>query len=214
MKTPSETNLEHSASARRCWLKGILFCLLLAACSAAEAASPEISSSIHAADGTASPSNVPQPASESQTRVLEGRVVDEQGAPMVGARVLVAFSGGMEAETDAMGRFRLTGLNADEEYELIVTAARSAVAPSIWGPWQELGNPCVGTNADKTFFSQSTCVLPVAGKPGAFIFMADRWRGGRYVWLPVNVEEGRVVLRWQDKWDLTCFDGSRSANTP
>ena len=57
-------------------------------------------------------------------------------------------------------------------------AARSAVADSICGPWKELGNPCIGIEeqVNITFESQSTYVLPVAGKPGAFIFMADRWR--------------------------------------
>ena len=84
-------------------------------------------------------------------------------------------------------------------------SARSAVAESIWGPWKELGNPCVGANADKTFFSQSTYVLPVAGIPGALIFMADRWKGGRYVWLPIRFEDGRVVLRWLDEWNLDVF---------
>ena len=85
-------------------------------------------------------------------------------------------------------------------------AARSAVASSIWGPWQELGNPCVGANADKTFFSQSTYMLPVVGKPGAFIYMGDRWRGGLYVWLPVNFEKGRFILKWVDEWDLSVFE--------
>ncbi len=95
-------------------------------------------------------------------------------------------------------------------------AARSAVASSIWGPWQELGNPCVGANADKTFFSQSTRILSVAGKHGAFIYMGDRWLpakigdqekpGGRYIWLPVRFEEGRFVLRWMDEWDLSVFE--------
>jgi len=90
-------------------------------------------------------------------------------------------------------------------------AARSAVATSIWGPWKEIGNPCVGKNADKTFLSQSTFVFPVAGKSGAFIFMADQWnvyenKGPRYVWLPVHFEEGRVVLRWMNEWDTSVFD--------
>ena len=90
-------------------------------------------------------------------------------------------------------------------------AARSAAAPSIWGPWKELGNPCVGTNADKTFLSQSTYVFPVAGKPGAFIFMADQWnvyesKDPRYVWLPVHFEKGKIVLRWIDGWDISVFD--------
>jgi hypothetical protein len=90
-------------------------------------------------------------------------------------------------------------------------AARSAVAESIWGPWQELGNPCVGPDAELTFHAQSTYVLPVAGRSSAFIFMADRWTpenaiDGRYIWLPVHFEDDRVVLKWIDEWDLHFFD--------
>lgn len=90
-------------------------------------------------------------------------------------------------------------------------AARSARASSIWGPWTELGNPCTGDNAEITFDSQSTFVLPVAGKKNAFIFMADRWNpshpvDGRYVWLPVVFEEDKPELRWKEKWDLSVFD--------
>ncbi len=43
-------------------------------------------------------------------------------------------------------------------------AARSAVADNIFGPYTELGNPCIGEGAEITFNSQSTYVLPVAGK--------------------------------------------------
>ena len=90
-------------------------------------------------------------------------------------------------------------------------AARSAVADSIWGPWTELGNPAVGPDAELTFDSQSTFVLPVRGRPGAFVFMADRWRpenaiDGRYVWLPVLFRNGRVEIEWRDEWDLGAFD--------
>jgi hypothetical protein len=88
-------------------------------------------------------------------------------------------------------------------------AARSAVSPSVWGPWTELGNPCVGPDAELTFQAQSTYVLPVPGKPGAFIFMADRWRpenaiDGRYVWLPIRFEETagqtRFFVPWIESW--------------
>lgn len=90
-------------------------------------------------------------------------------------------------------------------------AARSAMANSIWGPWEMLGNPCVGEDADLTFHSQSTFVLPVAGKEGAFIFMGDRWRprnpiDGRYVWLPIKFEGQKPVIEWHEEWDLSVFD--------
>ena len=95
--------------------------------------------------------------------------------------------------------------------------ARLSTADSIFGPWTELGNPCVGNEQElaTTFESQSTHVLPVAGKPDAFIFMADRWRpqnaiDGRYIWLPVEWNEGIPQLRWHDQWNLDVFDSDES----
>lgn len=94
-------------------------------------------------------------------------------------------------------------------------AARSAVADSIWGPWKELGNPCIGENADKTFFSQSTYILPVHGKKDAFIYIGDRWNpenaiDGQYIWLPILLKENRFEIRWLEQWDLSFFDPSNN----
>jgi hypothetical protein len=91
-------------------------------------------------------------------------------------------------------------------------AARSFAADSLWGPWTELGNPCRGAQKENgsTFESQSTYVLPAPGRPGEFIYMGDRWRpenaiDGRYVWLPVEWEKEKPILRWHDAWDLSRF---------
>lgn len=87
-------------------------------------------------------------------------------------------------------------------------AARMAVADSVFGPWHEMTNPCVGDNADKTFRSQSTFVLPVQGRQNLFVFLADRWNQwdlpeSRYVWLPLQFgPDGNPSLRWQDAWQL------------
>ena len=87
--------------------------------------------------------------------------------------------------------------------------ARLAVAESLWGPWTELGNPCVGENADKTFFCQSAFILPVAGRTDKFIAMFDRWeqwnlQDSRYIWLPLGFDaDGKPVLRWQNRWSLS-----------
>lgn len=92
-------------------------------------------------------------------------------------------------------------------------AARSAVADSIWGPWKELGNPCIGDGKETTFESQSTYFLPVAGKKDAFIYMGDRWRprdaiDGRYIWLPVIFKDdgNGFELKWMDSWELSFFE--------
>ena len=93
-------------------------------------------------------------------------------------------------------------------------AARLSVSDSIGGPWKSLGNPCIGPEerVNTTFDSQSTFVLPLHGKPGAFISMADRWRpdnaiDGRHVWLPVQFNKGGMpFLEWMNRWDLGFFD--------
>jgi hypothetical protein len=98
---------------------------------------------------------------------------------------------------------------------------RSAVADSIFGPWTRLGNPSRGTPAQNaiTFESQATYVLPVPGKPDAFIFMADRWRPqetvfGYYIWLPIEWEDGKPVLKWHDEWRLSDFDRQAPSTAP
>ena len=109
-------------------------------------------------------------------------------------------------------------------------SARSAVATSIWGPWTELGNPCRGgKDADMTFHSQSTFVLPViSGNDDGeerFMFAADRWNeknlsDSRYVWLPIEfgatAEDGSngntesPMIHWHDEWDVTAVLGQSS----
>ena len=93
-------------------------------------------------------------------------------------------------------------------------AARSFRAKDMLGPWEELGNPCVGEGAELTFKSQGTFILPVQGKKNAFIFMADRWNpknhiDGRYIWLPIQMEGGKPKIYWKDEWDLEVFDKKR-----
>ncbi len=90
-------------------------------------------------------------------------------------------------------------------------AARLLVSDSVLGNWEYIENPCVGDDKDLTFHSQSTYILPVAGKKDAFIFMADRWIpenaiDGRYIWLPVQFKEnGLPFLEWMDEWNLGFF---------
>jgi beta-xylosidase len=84
---------------------------------------------------------------------------------------------------------------------------RSFVADNIYGPWTSLGNPVRGTEEQKatTFHSQSTFVLPVAGKKGTYIYLGDRWTPenaaeGKYIWLPISFENAAPVLYWKNNW--------------
>ncbi|KAK4346668.1 hypothetical protein RND71_033007 [Anisodus tanguticus] len=103
--------------------------------------------------------------------------------------------------------------------------ALAHAAESIMGPWETIGNPCIGGNKvfrETTFFAQSTFVLPLPELHGSFIFMADRWnpadlRDSRYVWLPLRVAGpvdqpleynfgfplwSRVSVYWHKRWRL------------
>lgn len=84
------------------------------------------------------------------------------------------------------------------------------VADNLFGSWTLSGDPMVGPNSKLTFGGQSTYVLPVAGKKDAFIFIADKWNpkdlmDSRYIWLPVQFDEGKVKIEWMDQWNLDYF---------
>jgi len=90
--------------------------------------------------------------------------------------------------------------------------AEHAVADAPFGPWQSLGDPCVGPGAKRTFEGQSTHVLPMPGKPGNFILMLDQWnptalRESRYVWLPIEFDGDRLRIAWRDRWSLADQSG-------
>ncbi|KAM3394698.1 hypothetical protein P3S68_003701 [Capsicum galapagoense] len=103
--------------------------------------------------------------------------------------------------------------------------ALAHASESIMGPWETIGNPCMGGNKIfrlTTFFAQGTFVVPLSGLPGLFIFMADRWnpadlKDSRYVWLPLTVGRpldrrpqnnfgiplwSRLSIYWHKKWRL------------
>lgn len=78
-------------------------------------------------------------------------------------------------------------------------AATFAVAGKPLGPYKEYGNPCQGPGAETTFNAQSTFVFVVQGS-GKLVFMADRWNKldlerSDYLWLPLTVHNGRVVIK-------------------
>ncbi len=77
--------------------------------------------------------------------------------------------------------------------------AMIASTDNILGEWTNEYDPCKGADSEMTFFSQSTCVFPVEGRKGGYIFMADRWNktnleDSRYVWLPIDFEQGNPVI--------------------
>lgn len=81
-------------------------------------------------------------------------------------------------------------------------------AKSLFGPWTEMGDPCVDDTTGTTFESQSTYIFPVEGKPGLFIHMAERhniqnFECCSYIWLPVEFPTSDTVkLVYRNSWKL------------
>ncbi len=106
-------------------------------------------------------------------------------------------------------------LKKDGKYYLITSGctgwkpnqASLHVSESLFGPWKLLGDPMKGPNAKLTFDGQSTYIQSIPGKKDAFIFMADRWnpkdlKDSRYLWLPIQFENGQPVVEWMDCWSI------------
>lgn len=90
---------------------------------------------------------------------------------------------------------------------------RLAVSDNMMSGWKALENPCRGTEEENktTFLSQSTYVLPLKGKKDTYIYMGDRWISdnlidSRYVWLPIQFDNGLPFLKWYETWNLDFFD--------
>ena len=91
-------------------------------------------------------------------------------------------------------------------------SAELAVADSIMGEWTVLGDPCTGPDAEKTFYGQSTFVIPVQGKKNAFIACFDMWKkkdlqDSRYIWLPMMIDKqtNKITIPWHAEWNLDVF---------
>ncbi len=89
---------------------------------------------------------------------------------------------------------------------------------SFLGPYSEKGHFAEGPGANDTFGGQATFVLPVANRPGAFIFLADRFNArdwavipdisqSTHIWLPITINPTNKTIRvpWRDTWDLSTF---------
>lgn len=89
----------------------------------------------------------------------------------------------------------LFGLNSSAQIHKAGTFTPGAVWPDDRG---------IHINAHGTF------IISLPGKKNKWIFMADRWNptnasDGRYVWLPLEFQGKKPVIRWTDNWKITDF---------
>jgi hypothetical protein len=92
----------------------------------------------------------------------------------------------------------LTGWNANPN--------KYATATSLAGPWSAFKD--IAPAETNTYGSQSTMMLKVVGKKTTtVIFMADQWKPqtqweSTYLWLPLEIGEGKLWLQKPGPWKL------------
>ncbi len=93
----------------------------------------------------------------------------------------------------------------------------SATAASLAGPWTDF-RP-LAPPAANNYDSQSTMLLKVVGlKATTVIFMADQWRpselwDSRYLWMPLEVTNGRMHLPSPQPWTIDVKTGEATLLT-
>jgi len=86
-----------------------------------------------------------------------------------------------------------------------------ATAPALEGPWSEFKD--IAPPATNTYGSQSTMMLKITGrKATTVIFMADIWRpktqwDSRYLWMPLEIGNGKLWLPEPKPWKLDVKSG-------
>jgi hypothetical protein len=86
-----------------------------------------------------------------------------------------------------------------------------ATATSLVGPWSDFKD--IAPPETKTYGSQSTLMLKVVGsKATTVIFMGDIWKprtlwDSRYVWMPLTIGHGQLVLPEPKPWTLNIKAG-------
>jgi hypothetical protein len=93
-----------------------------------------------------------------------------------------------------------------------------ATAKSLAGPWSEFKD--IAPPESNTYGSQSTMLLKVAGtKTNTVIFMGDIWKpqtqwDSRYLWMPVEIGDGKLRLPEPGHWTLDVETGEAVLSKP
>jgi beta-xylosidase len=126
---------------------------------------------------------------------------------------------GITSRTEAPALFKRNGV-----YHMLASGstgwapnpARYFTSKSLYGPWEYHGNPCKGINPnnglgpEKTYGGQSSFVIKVEGMDDAYIAFFDINKPNHpfdnlYIWLPIDLNENRMSISWNDSWNLDYF---------
>jgi len=86
-----------------------------------------------------------------------------------------------------------------------------ATAANLAGPWSDFKD--IAPPETKTYSSQTTMVLKIIGaKTTSVVFMGDIWKprtqwDSRYLWMPLEIGEGKLRLRAPRPWSIDVASG-------
>ena len=101
-------------------------------------------------------------------------------------------------------------------YYFMITSDLTSWAPNqakyfrsktLFGPWETMGDPCIGDLDHTTFHSQSTWIFRVEGTD-LWIHMAERhntenFERCSYIWLPIHfTDDHKLYLSYEESWVL------------
>ncbi len=86
-------------------------------------------------------------------------------------------------------------------------AAKIFIAKNIFGPWADIGNPCVGEQSETTFHSQPTAAFDVKGLDQSIIMLerhnTENFIKCSYIWLPIQFDKNQQpFLKYETEWRL------------
>ncbi|XHR27581.1 MAG: family 43 glycosylhydrolase [Chthoniobacteraceae bacterium] len=94
-------------------------------------------------------------------------------------------------------------------------ANKYATAPCLSGPWSDFKD--FAPVESHTYMSQSTNLIKITGsKKTTVIYAGDRWRpeeqwDSRYVWMPLEIGEGKLLLPEPKPWTLDVATGDTNS---
>jgi hypothetical protein len=92
-----------------------------------------------------------------------------------------------------------------------------ATAKSLSGPWSEFKD--LAPPGKNTYGSQSTLMLKIVGsKQTSVIFLGDIWKpntqwDSRYLWMPLEIGDGKLRLPEPAKWTLDIQTGETTVSS-
>ena len=121
------------------------------------------------------------------------------------------------ARVDGAERREAAAIMFHDGYYFMITSGRTGWnfnqakyfrSRSMLGPWEDMGDPCVGDEDHLTFHTQSSFAFAMPGTKEAYMLMLERHNTQNflhcsYIWLPVDFHEDHTLsVSYRETWRI------------